>query len=153
LRSRTAPSSASSTTGFGSTRDDFPDTSSYRTYRTHPKGLCPVLSGWEVDAAGYLSGLSGPVRFVRYRVKPMTRPTDRVLTHTFKVGARYTCTLTVPFDTSRGVRNATAEWIPEWPAVLTEAEQADYRRERDALLAELADERGRSIVVEPSRTT
>lgn len=72
---------------------------------------------------------------------------DRALSRTFAVGTRYQCTLTLPL--SSGVQSIVAEWEPDVPAKLNDAELTDYRAGRDALIAEAAAVLGgKALVIE-----
>lgn len=55
---------------------------------------------------------------------------------------RYTCTLTVQRPKAGAMVHAVIEWAPEQPKRLTDGEIAEYRRGRNAALAELSEELG-----------
>jgi hypothetical protein len=65
-----------------------------------------------------------------------------MISTTFRVGKSYRCDMR--FDSTRGL---LAEWTPDTPKRLTEAEAADYRRGRDAFLAEIARRIGGNVMV------
>lgn len=92
----------------------------------------------------------------------MTAP----LSITVRVGYRYRVILAVDPDAiGAGAVTLSAEWWPKLPRRLSQGEVADYRRGRDALMAQLAsvlNERiliaetgggGAMTVVEPSTAT
>jgi hypothetical protein len=64
------------------------------------------------------------------------------LSTTFRVGKRYRCEMR--FDRARGL---LAEWTPDTPRRLTTDETTDYRRGRDAFLAEVAKLIGGNVLV------
>jgi hypothetical protein len=88
-------------------------------------------------------------------MNPQTRPpsnctpatSDKVLTTTFGVGVRFTCTLSLPLHPDGGLGFMTAEWSPRSPSRLTTSELVDYRAGRHQLLLRAADALGRSVVV------
>ena len=67
------------------------------------------------------------------------------ITRTFRVGDNFLCTITVPIG-QRGIV-IDAEWFPRPPSRLTDDELAEYRRGRDAVLAEVARAIGGSVAV------
>lgn len=69
-----------------------------------------------------------------------------VLIRTWRVGER-TATLTVPNVHSGQTKAALIEWHPNTPAKLTADELAQYRRGRNAALAELTRELGGNALV------
>jgi len=72
---------------------------------------------------------------------------DKGLSTTFRVG-RYTCSISLPMQSlSSGPLSIETHWLPETPARLTKAELLDYRRGRDALLAEAGRLLGGPILV------
>lgn len=69
----------------------------------------------------------------------MTGQPPPAVTSTFRVGKRYTCTVTAPVPVPGRVTMLTVEWEPDLPKRrLNKAEARDYRRGRDAVVAELA---------------
>jgi len=58
------------------------------------------------------------------------------LSRTWKVGARYVATLTVP-PVANGVLHASIEWLPHVPRDLTPEELEAYRLGRDRAFREL----------------
>ena len=64
---------------------------------------------------------------------------------TFKVGARYRCSITLPLQ--KCGMTLHVEWQPDVPGRLTDAELRDYRDGRDALLKEAANLLGISVLV------
>ena len=66
------------------------------------------------------------------------------LSTTFRVGKRYRCSISLPL---RGTVRLEARWEPRRPTRLTEDELLDYRRGRDALLAEAARLLGGPVIV------
>lgn len=67
---------------------------------------------------------------------------NRVLSRSFSVGGGYTCTLRYELGDAYGAFTASAEWRPNPPVAMTDAETADYRAGLDALLLEVAEARG-----------
>lgn len=61
----------------------------------------------------------------------------REISATFKVGARYRCSITLPLQ--KCAMTLRVEWQPDVPARLTDAELCDSRIGRDALLKEAAN--------------
>jgi hypothetical protein len=61
----------------------------------------------------------------------------------FRVGRRYQCAMSI--DASGGA--LTCAWSPEIPTRLSKRELRDYRRGRDALVAELARLMNRSVLI------
>jgi len=58
---------------------------------------------------------------------------------TFRVGRKYWCTVTYPAtDDADGIGALAMQWSPRPPRRLTNSEFRDYRRGRDAMLAEAA---------------
>ena len=69
------------------------------------------------------------------------------LATSFRVG-RYTCSIKLPIEALRaGVMRVETSWLPEPPTRLTKAELRDYRRGRDALLAEAGRLLGGPVLV------
>ena len=69
------------------------------------------------------------------------------LSATFRVG-RYTCSISLPMQSlADGAVHVETSWLPETPMRLTKAQLREYRRGRDALLAEAARLLGGSILV------
>jgi hypothetical protein len=67
---------------------------------------------------------------------------------TFRVGKRYRCSITLPLAAaSAGLLAIEASWEPAVPSRLTNDELRDYRRGRDMLLAEAANQIGGSVAV------
>jgi hypothetical protein len=66
----------------------------------------------------------------------------------FRVGFRYRCTMSIPTSLHPGVIALDIAWLPRMPTRLSRQELADYRRGRDALLAELAKTAGPIVVGE-----
>jgi hypothetical protein len=65
---------------------------------------------------------------------------------TFRVGKKFRCTITVPVSRTSAVLKA--EWEPDVPnRRLNKVELSDYRRGRDALISELAQQLGGNIVL------
>lgn len=60
---------------------------------------------------------------------------------------RYTCTLTMRRPKPGAVMSACISWLPEQPRKLTDAEIADYRKGRDAALADVSRELGINAAV------
>jgi len=72
------------------------------------------------------------------------------ITTTFMVG-RYACTLSAPVPEPGAVLCLSCEWSPGVPSRLTGSELREYRRGRDAFVAELAEQiGGAALVIEPS---
>jgi hypothetical protein len=70
------------------------------------------------------------------------------VTSTFRVGKRYTCTVTAPVPVPGRPLMLTVEWEPHVPTRrLSKAEARDYRRGRDTVVAELARLAGGSVLV------
>lgn len=69
------------------------------------------------------------------------------LTTSWKVGRRYEVTLTVPNPRRGEVGCAVVEWAPDVPRRLSGSELRQYRRGRDAAMAELVARAGRSILL------
>jgi hypothetical protein len=65
-----------------------------------------------------------------------------MLSTTFRVGKAYRCEMR--FDAERGL---VAEWTPDTPRRLTPQELADYRRGRNAFLAEVAKIIGGNVLL------
>lgn len=71
------------------------------------------------------------------------------LSVTFKVGKKYRCTVTMPQPRLGQVCQSVFEWEPDVPRRLTKKELREYRSNRDAAFAELAERTGlRTLVVE-----
>lgn len=70
-----------------------------------------------------------------------------LISRTFAVGWRYRCTLTVPTSRAGAVAYIVAEWEPNLPKRLSGSELANYRRGRDAVLAEAARMLGGNALV------
>ena len=68
------------------------------------------------------------------------------LSSTFRVGRRYRCTIVLPLGRGTAAQMA-ATWEPELPRRLTNSELRDYRRGRDAMLAEAARLLGGPVAV------
>lgn len=68
---------------------------------------------------------------------------SRTWSTTFLVGP-YTCSMSFSND-GKGI---TAEWSPKPTTAIPKMYMADYRRGRDAFLAEISKELGRVLVVE-----
>lgn len=68
------------------------------------------------------------------------------LTRRFSVGA-YTCTLTLPRPKPGSVMALAIEWSPTVPSKLTADDLQQYRRERNAALAEVARVLGGPVAV------
>ena len=68
------------------------------------------------------------------------------LSSTFRVGRRYRCTIVLPLLLS-GLTQLATKWEPAPPSRLTKSELRDYRRGRDALLAEAARVLGGAVFV------
>jgi hypothetical protein len=66
---------------------------------------------------------------------------QRLLSTTFRVGKRYRCHMRF-IDAG-----LAAEWEPEPPTKLTPAEMADYRRGRNAFIAEIAKLIGSDVLL------
>jgi hypothetical protein len=76
------------------------------------------------------------------------RTMSETLSTTFRVGRRYRCTITLPLALLKaGVAQMGCSWDPCFPKHLRKAEMRDYRRGRDALLAEAAKHIGGSVAV------
>ena len=74
-------------------------------------------------------------------------PLDTLST-TFRVGRRYWCSIVLPLAMLKsGSLKIETSWEPDTPRRLTKAEMRDYRRGRDALLAEVAQHIGGGIAV------
>lgn len=72
---------------------------------------------------------------------------SKELSATFRVG-RYTCSISLPIQSlTSGALSIEMHWLPETPTRLTKAELQEYRRGRDALLAEAARLLGGSVIV------
>lgn len=70
------------------------------------------------------------------------------LSATFRVGQRYRCTLILALSGQTGMAAEIQTcWEPGPPKQLTTAEMRDYRRGRDALLAEAARHIGGRVAV------
>ena len=67
------------------------------------------------------------------------------LTHTFKVGTKYTCEMTMTFGAGGGVINAL--WDPYRPKRMTKREDRDYVRGRQELMTKFADASGKTVAV------
>ena len=66
----------------------------------------------------------------------------------FRVGRRYRCTMRLPIsDLGEPVGIIGVSWSPRTPKRLSKAELRDYRRGRDALLAEAAEHLGGAVAV------
>jgi hypothetical protein len=66
----------------------------------------------------------------------------------FQVGSRYRCTMRLPIsDLGEPVGIIGVSWSPCTPKRLSKAELRDYRRGRDALLAEAAKHLGGAVAV------
>jgi hypothetical protein len=63
---------------------------------------------------------------------------EPLLRTTFRVGRRYRCTLTIPHIERGEALAMQTEWSPGIPKRLSKREIQDYRRGRDAALAEVA---------------
>lgn len=71
------------------------------------------------------------------------------LSVTFPVGRKYRVTVTMPQSRRGEIHSAVFDWEPDVPRRLTKAELQDYRRGRNAAVAELAARTGlRTLVVE-----
>jgi len=69
------------------------------------------------------------------------------LSTNFRVG-RYTCSMAIPAKALKaGVAHIQTRWTPERPTGMTKTELRDYRRGRDALLAEAARLLGGPVIV------
>jgi hypothetical protein len=68
------------------------------------------------------------------------------LSTTFQVGNRYRCTIVLPLSLG-GFAQLATKWEPAPPTRLTKSELQDYRRGRDALLAEAARVLGGAVLV------
>jgi hypothetical protein len=73
--------------------------------------------------------------------------TDTMTTR-FRVGFRYRCAMAIPTNPQAGMVVLNTLWSPHPPTRLSRQELADYRRGRDALLAELAKTAGPIVVGE-----
>ena len=69
----------------------------------------------------------------------------REISTTFRVGARYRCSITLPLQNHAVTLHVG--WQPDVPSRLTIAELRDYRAGRDALLKEAANLLGISVLV------
>jgi hypothetical protein len=70
------------------------------------------------------------------------------LTTTFRVGTRYRCSIALPLAAAcAGLLAIETRWEPDVPSRLTNNELRDYRRGRDMLLAEAANQIGGSVAV------
>jgi hypothetical protein len=70
------------------------------------------------------------------------------LSTTFRVGRRYRCSIALPLASiEQGAAVIETRWEPDVPYRLTKAELRDYRRGRDALLAEVARHIGGPVAV------
>jgi hypothetical protein len=80
---------------------------------------------------------------------------NTTLLTTFKVGYRYRCTMTAHLGEISSPSavvpvSVTATWHPKTPSRLSPREMADYRRSRDALIAEISRMiDGNVLVAEP----
>jgi hypothetical protein len=71
----------------------------------------------------------------------------RELSTAFRVG-RYTCSISLPMRAlADGAVHIETSWLPETPTRLTKAELREYRRGRDALLAEAGRLLGGNVIV------
>ncbi|UVJ44990.1 hypothetical protein NVV94_05250 [Pseudomonas sp. LS1212] len=66
---------------------------------------------------------------------------DEAITRSFKVGKKYTCTLTIPYP-----GQMDCVWKPHMPSKLTKAIHRDYLRGRNAVLEEAAEVFGKKIM-------
>lgn len=57
------------------------------------------------------------------------------LIHTWRVGKRYKCTITIPRVVPGSVACATVEWEPYIPSNLNSREMREYRQGRDEAVA------------------
>jgi hypothetical protein len=70
------------------------------------------------------------------------------LSTTFRVGIRYRCSISLPLASLRsGLLEIATVWEPDLPEQLSAEELNDYRRGRDALLAEAAKHIGGNVAV------
>ena len=70
------------------------------------------------------------------------------LSTTFRVGRRYRCSIVLPLaGVKAGLLQIETSWQPDIPRRLSKAELRDYRRGRDALLAEAAKHIGGPVAV------
>lgn len=71
------------------------------------------------------------------------------LTRTWKVGTRYSVTLTVPKPKPGQQVAAVMEWQPDTPDRLSQAEITEYLDGRNAAIAELSSDLGlRTLVID-----
>ena len=69
------------------------------------------------------------------------------VTHQFRVGDKYTCTMTVPIPAYGSVVGLAARWSPRPPSKLSGSALRQYRRGRNDALAEVARQMGGPVVV------
>ena len=69
------------------------------------------------------------------------------VTHQFRVGKKYSCTLSVPLASAGSVVGMAARWTPRVPPKLSASELRQYRRGRNDALAEIARRLGGPVVV------